>query len=59
MNLNFGTVYTYLVTYRESCIEIIFCKDILYFERKHTNIFSWPNSRSEAVLITDELHFKL
>jgi len=31
----------------------------LYFHRQYTKTFGLPNSRMEAVLITDEVHDKL
>jgi len=54
MNLIICPIYTYFITQRESCIELIFCTDRLYFERKYTKNFSWPNACLESVLITDE-----
>jgi len=58
MNPNVCPGYTYFIINRDSRIELIFFTDRLYFERKYTNIFSWPKSCSDAVLITDELHVK-
>jgi len=40
-------------------MEFICWENRLYFQRQYTKTFGWPNSRTEAVLITDEIHDKL
>jgi len=40
-------------------MEFICRENRLYFERQFIKIFRWPNSCTEAVMITDELHDKL
>jgi len=39
-------------------IEFICWENRLYFQRQYTKTFGLPNSRMEAVLITDEIHDK-
>jgi len=40
-------------------MEFICWENRLYFQRQYTKTFGRSNSRTEAVLITDELHDKL
>ena len=40
-------------------MEVICLENRLYFERQYMKIFDWPNSCTEAVLITGELHDNL
>jgi len=55
MNLNVVSVYTYYITQRETCIDLILSTNRLYFERYYTNTFSLPNTCTGAVLNTVKL----
>jgi len=54
MNINVGPVCTYFITYGLHTL-----RNRLHFARQYMKSFGWPNSCTEALLITDEMHDKL